>query len=274
MTRSTHLVTFADDGSEGADVAWLWLNNHPWPDWAVEVLTVHPVTAGPPTGPEAAQPHPWQPDSPRHVFAETGLADPVNLTAYGDPRAVLGGRADTDLLVVGARGRGLWKALHLGSTAEWLLQCPPAPLLIVRRARRTERVLVCVDGSAHATRAVQALAGLPWLGRCAVTVLGVGEHERDPEAAVAAAARSLADRAARVDTVLRKPGSLDVFTHVRVDIFDTMGALAPDLVVVGTRGLAGLRRLRLGSTASAVARHAPCSVLVARADGDDHHGCV
>ena len=39
-----------------------------------------------------------------------------------------------------------------------------------------------------------------------------------------------------------------------------------DLVALGTRGGSGLERLRLGSTASAVVRHAPCSVLVAQAD--------
>ena len=38
---------------------------------------------------------------------------------------------------------------------------------------------------------------------------------------------------------------------------------SPDLVAVGTRGLTGLRRLRLGLTASAMARAATCSVLVA-----------
>jgi nucleotide-binding universal stress UspA family protein len=36
-----------------------------------------------------------------------------------------------------------------------------------------------------------------------------------------------------------------------------------DLVVLGTRGLTGWRRLRLGSTASAVVRSAPCDALVA-----------
>ncbi len=273
MTRSTQLVTFADDGSAGADVAWLWLNNHAWPGWAVEVLTVHPVTAGPPPGPEAAQPHPWQPESPRRVFEESELgAPPVHLAADGDPRAVLGARTSTDLLVVGARGRGVWKALHLGSTTEWLLQCPPAPLVIVRRAGRTGRVLACVDGSPHAARAVQTLAGLPWLGRCSVTVLGVVEHDRDPATAVAAAAGALGERGADVETLLREPGPMDVFGNVRVDLFDVLGSLAPDLVVLGTRGLTGLRRLRLGSTASAVAHHAPCSVLLARADEDRDHG--
>jgi nucleotide-binding universal stress UspA family protein len=37
-----------------------------------------------------------------------------------------------------------------------------------------------------------------------------------------------------------------------------------DLIVVGSRGKGGLRRLLLGSVAEFVARHAPCSVLIAR----------
>jgi len=36
-----------------------------------------------------------------------------------------------------------------------------------------------------------------------------------------------------------------------------------DLVAVGTHGHRGLRRLVVGSTAEAIIRHAPCSVLVA-----------
>ena len=39
-----------------------------------------------------------------------------------------------------------------------------------------------------------------------------------------------------------------------------------DMLVVGTHGLTGLRRLLIGSIAERMVRHAPCSVLVARAD--------
>ena len=42
-----------------------------------------------------------------------------------------------------------------------------------------------------------------------------------------------------------------------------------DLIVVGSHGRRGLRRLILGSTAEATVRHATCSVLVARARPDD-----
>ncbi len=41
-----------------------------------------------------------------------------------------------------------------------------------------------------------------------------------------------------------------------------------DLVVMGTHGRTGLARVLLGSVAEGVVRHAPCSVLAVRADGE------
>lgn len=43
---------------------------------------------------------------------------------------------------------------------------------------------------------------------------------------------------------------------------------ACDVIVVGTHGRSGFRRLVLGSVAERVVRHAPCSVLVAREAGE------
>lgn len=48
--------------------------------------------------------------------------------------------------------------------------------------------------------------------------------------------------------------------------------LSADLVVVGTHGRTGFRRLTMGSVAERVTRLSPCSVLVARADGEGAGG--
>lgn len=40
-----------------------------------------------------------------------------------------------------------------------------------------------------------------------------------------------------------------------------------DLIVMGTKGMSGIKELLLGSVAEGVVRHAPCSVLVVRSDG-------
>jgi nucleotide-binding universal stress UspA family protein len=47
-------------------------------------------------------------------------------------------------------------------------------------------------------------------------------------------------------------------------IVDLANSASAELVVVGTHGRTGLARLTLGSTAEAVIRSAPCSVLVVR----------
>ena len=37
------LLVFGDDGSSGADVAWLWVNEQVWPGWRIEVVAVEPA---------------------------------------------------------------------------------------------------------------------------------------------------------------------------------------------------------------------------------------
>jgi len=73
----------------------------------------------------------------------------------------------------------------------------------------------------------------------------------------------------RVASQLRKAGFRAEATvakgDVRETIVNTAAEWPADLIVVGSRGIGALRRLLLGSVAEFVARHAPCSVLIARA---------
>jgi nucleotide-binding universal stress UspA family protein len=156
----------------------------------------------------------------------------------------------------------LLKALHLGSTAEWLLLHPPAPLLIARHGHAVHTAVVCVDGSAHANKVCDVLAGVPWAAHVAATVLVVDDHRTDVDAAVTSARLRLGPACATVD--VRVDGGKPTTT-----IHRQLADVLPDLVALGTRGLTGLRHLRLGSTASAVARTATCSVLVA-CDEDEY----
>jgi nucleotide-binding universal stress UspA family protein len=55
--------------------------------------------------------------------------------------------------------------------------------------------------------------------------------------------------------------------HPTTRIVDHIEEHAPDLVVMGTKGLTGWRRLRLGSTASAVVHQTAGNVMVASAPG-------
>lgn len=49
-------------------------------------------------------------------------------------------------------------------------------------------------------------------------------------------------------------------------VLDKIGSLKPDLLVVGTHGRAGLTKFLMGSEAEKWLRHAPCNLLLLRAD--------
>ena len=255
--RSAPRLVLGDDRSSGSDLAWLWVNSQRWPGWELVVLTADPPPYGKPVPPEQAEPHPIEGPPPRTAFAEAGFGTVRFLTARADPRTALATCPDVTALVVGAAGEGLgpW---HLGSTTEWLLHGPPAPMVVARTGRPVRSALVCADGSSHATAAIEAFASMPWSSDAAVTIVAVEDGRTIVDEAVLAAEQALKATGTRPD-VVRERGT----AHRRILSYATSNDI--DLIVLGTRGHAGLSRMVLGSTASAVNRHAGASVLSARA---------
>lgn len=263
-------VTFGDDGSPGATTAWEWITAHPWPEWVLDVITVEPAdkkTDASPLGYDAL--HEWEPSEPRIIPTTCGFAEVHELTAHHDPRVILGTCPDSTLLVVGPRGKGLLKALHIGSTTEWLMQCPNTPLLIARQGEPTRSILVCIDGSRHADAAVDLLVTLPWVASTHITVLAVVEADNQIREHARSAADRLAATGADVEIQIVLPDSLALTTNARVTIFEVVSERQPDLIALGTKGLTGLPRLQMGSVASSIARHAGTSVLLVRDRSED-----
>jgi nucleotide-binding universal stress UspA family protein len=263
---ATRTMIFGDNGSVSADLAWLWINSQSWPAWRVEVITANlpdlvEVTAHRPDA------RPWSPPHPRIAFANAHLDEVVHLTIDMDPRLALS--IPADLLVVGPRGPGLVKAMHLGSTVEWLMARPPAPMLIARHGWRTRSATVCHDGSPHAQAATEALSRMPWVGDLRVAVVSVDDGRTDVEHAVESATKTLETAGAEVSSQIVRNGepTLDVLRYL--EHHDS------DLLVLGTQGLTGVRRLRIGSTAGVLAHATKQSVLLVCADevvvGSEHH---
>lgn len=249
-------VVFGDDGSSSADIGWLWINSQRWDDWDLVVMTAEPPPLGTVVDEARSTPHPSDQPPTRRAFAEAGFAETRCMVAEADPRVVLGGCGDAGLLVVGSAhsGSGRW---HVGSTAEWLLHNPPAPLLLAHGGSTVRHALVCADGSAHAVAAAEALFAMPWSNDVAVTVVAVEDGRVDTATAMDEMRSVLASAVSEVtETVLsgRNPHRHILAVAESSDV---------DLIVLGTRGHTVLQRLTLGSTASAVARHAPCAVLAA-----------
>jgi monovalent cation/proton antiporter MnhG/PhaG subunit len=139
---------------------------------------------------------------------------------------------------------------------------------------RAMRVLVAHDGSAGADLAVRLVGTMPWPDGSVLSVIGAVEGDlpalsafepmtgpQEEQVELAAALRAAADGLQRpglsVDVVVRGGSPATV-------IIDEAEAFRADLVVVGSRGLGGLRAALLGSAAAAVVDAAPCPVLVAR----------
>ena len=256
MNHSPTLV-FGDDGSPAADIAWLFINSQRWPGWSIEIVTAHmPDALGTALPAEDVQLHPWTPPTPRTKFGEAGFTHISQLTAESDPRLVLS--RECDLLVIGPHGNGFLKAMHIGSTADWLMLRPPAPLLVARHGKQVQTVVVCADGSSHADLAIATVAALPFAAQLSVTVLTVDDGRVDTDAVLREATAKLEPTVAKVDQqgITGKPTAI---------IYEYLETAKPDLVALGTRGLTGLKHLRLGSTATAIARSTDCSVLLTSA---------
>lgn len=258
-------MLFADDRSDGAEMAWAWICAQEWSGWRVDILTVEPVGV---SHQASLSPREWVPQAPRVAPEGAKIANLRHLVSDGDPRAVLS-ELPADLLVIGRRGQGFLKRMHVGSVAESLLDCPQAPLVIPQNDDPVRKVLLAVDGSTHSKRATDVLRSMPWLGATRVTVLGVDEGDGAATTAVDEASTALDGVAAAVDRRAISHDPMALTVNVRYEIDTYLVDHTCDLIVVGTKGLHGLKRLRLGSVADYLAHHSDCGILLARDAHDD-----
>lgn len=251
------LLVLGDDGGPPSDTAWRWVTNQTWPGWHVDVLTAAPEEVPIEWGAPPAVSE-WTPPWNRTEAVE-GSADVRFRQVATDPRAMLAELEDLDLIVLGLRTHSYLRALVTGSTTEWVLHNPPAPLVVAAQPDPVHSATICVDGSGHARRAMEAFTSLPFTADAAVTILAVDDGRTDARAGAESAHAILEAKVASTETVITEGSPTPT-------ILSHLEDRRPDLVVLGTRGLTGWQRLRLGSTASAVVRSAPCSSLVASTD--------
>lgn len=255
------VLAFGDDRSAEADVCWDWVAGHSWDGWNLEIVTAEAPEDMHPVPEEEAELHVWEPPRPRNAGG-LGFSSVEHLRAEVDPRLALISRP-WDLVAIGPRGSGLLKRLHLGSTADWLLREPTSPLVIAHQPGPVRRVLFAADGSLHAGRALECLVSLPWITDTTVHVVAVQDGRIDAETAAANAEKVLTALDVDAASVIRSGRP----THT---ILDLCRELAPDLVVMGARGISGLKRVVIGSTTAAVAGSTDHSILVAHAwDGTE-----
>jgi nucleotide-binding universal stress UspA family protein len=145
-----------------------------------------------------------------------------------------------------------------------------------------ERILVAVDGSENSQRAAQWAVDLAKKEGASLFVLNVIPiplySSSNQTGSTAPAMKEFFDKARRdaeavVQDIVSKAEASGV--KVRGEIVENVPSVVESItdyadewkvqvIVVGTRGLSGFKKLLLGSVSSALVSHASCSVLVVR----------
>jgi nucleotide-binding universal stress UspA family protein len=286
-------VIVATDGSPAAIAAVATTLAFPWPEKTRVVGVVArrtATTSGRPGYVLNAWDRHWSRvvNATRHALARR-FADPaVSLVDDHPPEAILGEvkRCGADVVVLGWRGHGAFHRLLMGSISRSVARRAPCSVLVTRRRPRTIRSLVLgVDGSRNAKRAVELVArlrparggqvtvvqvvepmALPSLGKLPGAVrraLGreaqevAGTRVDHAERSVEAAAETLRAAGWKARGTVRTGAPLTELLSATTDA-------SADVLVVGSRGTGGVERLLLGSIAEGALDRSPVPVLVVR----------
>ncbi len=275
-------VVVGVDGSEGSRSGLLWAADEALLRGA-PLLVVHGGSV--PDGP-AEQARSLRPPG------TTVVAEAVRLVTSRHPDLEVRGEADTraagpalvarsagaDLLVVGARGRGGFTGLLLGSVSQSCLQHARCPVVVVRpgttdggASSGARRIVVGIDGSDGSELALGW--ALEEAARRSAPVEAVHAWQFPPVGGfVAGPPEGFAERARRlVDGAVAEARSAQptvAFTGQAVvgapvpTLLQASGGAA--LLVVGWRGHVGFHDALVGSVAMQCAHHARIPVVVVR----------
>jgi nucleotide-binding universal stress UspA family protein len=172
-------------------------------------------------------------------------------------------RKKVDMIIIGRHGRtGLLKVL-MGKVAANIIGHAPCKVLVVPKAARIEykTILLATDGSVHSIAAASEAIGIA--KRRGSDILAVS---------VAHSGIDLKEAKANVDRVVemaRKEGiETEALTPVGKSyevILETAGGRGADLIVMGTYGTTGFKKILMGSSTEKVIGKSGCAVLVVKA---------
>ena len=188
---------------------------------------------------------------------------------------------EVGLLVVGSRGMGTVRRLLMGSHSEEIVHHAHVPVLVVRSEESAwppERVVVGEDFSDDARKAGELATSVAGLYGSSMVLIYAHPDlpEVPPGEARDAALRELGDirerdeerlaeRAEQLEEILGSRPEIRVSDGYPAKVILEAGneGTKPPLLAVGSRGLAGITRTRLGSVSTKVVTAAPGPVLVA-----------
>ena len=191
------------------------------------------------------------------------------------------------LIVMGGRGRGGIRRALMGSVSDSVVRHAHCPVMVVRggASEFPNKILLAADGSEEARLAATTAADVAERTGSELHVLHVGEVRPVYHPAwhgYVARYEELQEEAQRlleeqVEQV-KAAGAKVAETHLGMgrpdeEIVVLGQEIGAGLIVMGNRGLGGIRRALMGSVSDSVVRHAHCPVLVVR-QGATHESIV
>ena len=196
---------------------------------------------------------------------------------------------DTDLIVVGTRGKSGLEHVLLGSTAERIIRMAPCPVLTVPMGKqRTDgrsstekpsttpkRMLVPVDFSHCSLDALEYGALIAQRSNASLKLLHVLEpvsygldftlpHMAERESSKTVVTKRLSDLVSALTSFGLASDFLISGGLPADSILDAARAQSVDVIVMGTHGRRGLSHALFGSVAESVLRRSSCPVLTVR----------
>jgi nucleotide-binding universal stress UspA family protein len=292
-------ILFATDGSEDAGRACRLLAALPRPEGGrVTVVTAIPPAAAlwvgriPPEEWLSAAAQAQEDEAVRRMAQEAaarlrsgGWETQVQVRVGPPAQEILEAAREigAELIVTGSKGLTGIPAFLIGSVSHNVAKHAECPVLVVRAPKESvTRAIVAVDGSDASERAVDCLLALPLPEGVAWTVVHILEplsmqwdtflteadisslRGRVEQGRIAAAEHLVERVAAKLRASGRTAEPLVVHGHPAQQLLEVVKERAPDLLVVGARGLNAVEAFLLGSVSGRLLRYAPCSVLVAR----------
>jgi nucleotide-binding universal stress UspA family protein len=190
-----------------------------------------------------------------------------------------------DLLVVGARGKGGFEELLLGSVSDQCIQYSHCPVVVVHTdpdeppLRAVEpRIVVGFDGSLGSTRALRWALEEARIRSASVEAIfawqypPIGTFVLGPTQGYEVAACEIVDAAAEYAQKWAPDIPIEVVDRFEATVPALLDASqGADLLVTGSRGHGGFNDVLLGSVAHQCARHAKCAVVIAHPHNADEH---
>ena len=192
---------------------------------------------------------------------------------HGDPKTVITDLAEhsgADLVVVGSNCQSTLERLLLGSVSQSIINSAPCPVIVAKtpcffaqeNVPAFQNILFPVDDSIFSEASAHWLGNFRWSMNTNLTLLAVVEMDTDFDQV-----QLSLDNRARALSRYFNPDK--IFTKIvkgqpEQSILDAAKKGHADLIVMGSHGHAGFKKLILGSVSQAVSHAAPCAVAIVR----------